>query len=110
MENEDGSQISDEGVALVPTPEQHAIIDAARRADSFMVSAGAGSAKTTTLKMLSQVLRSNSILGVAFNVKIVEDLTAAMPDQGSCEDLEWPRPRGLGEAAGQVPPQWIRRS
>lgn len=79
---------------LTPTPEQSAIIDAAGRGESFSVSAGAGAAKTTTLKMLSQNLMSKTILGVAFNVKIVEDLTIAMPERAVVKTLN-----GLGHGA-----------
>lgn len=77
-----------------PTPEQQVIIDAAERGESFSVYAGAGTAKTTTLKMLSQNLTTRSILGVAFNVKIVEDLTAAMPERAVVKTLN-----GLGHGA-----------
>ena len=85
---------------LIPTPEQQAIIDAAAGGESFSVSAGAGSAKTTTLKMLSQKLSARTILGVAFNVKIVEDLTLAMPERAQVKTLNalghvaWGKQRG----------------
>lgn len=77
-----------------PTPEQQAIIQAAARGDSFMAVAGAGSAKTTTLKMLAPHLQGNRILAVAFNKRIVNDLKEALPGHFEIKTLN-----GLGHSA-----------
>src|SRR5215471_17529879 len=92
--------------ALQPTAEQQDIINAAARGESFMAIAGAGSAKTTTLKMLSPQLRG-TILAVAFNRRIVEDLTKAVPSTFIVKTLNsighsaWQRQRGQQQTLKQ---------
>lgn len=66
---------------MTPTPEQHAILDAARMTESdILVSALAGAAKTSTLVMIAEALPTTSILCLAFNKRIAEEMTARLPD------------------------------
>ena len=64
-----------------PTSEQQEIIDAARdTTDNLIVSALAGAAKTSTLVMVAEALPTTSILCLAFNKRIAEEMTARLPD------------------------------
>lgn len=66
---------------LTPTVEQNAICDFVEYdTRSLLVSALAGAAKTTTLKLAAQKLPSSqSTLAIAFNKRIAEDLSRALP-------------------------------
>lgn len=78
-----------------PTPEQAAIIEAAAAGGpSLMISAYAGTAKTTTIEMLSGSLKAPSILALAFNVKIKDELTSRLPSHFVVKTLN-----GLGHGA-----------
>lgn len=58
---------------VVPTREQSAIIDAARAGvNPLVIEAGAGTGKTTTLRMLEEVLPGSGQY-TAFNAKLVEE-------------------------------------
>lgn len=68
---------------FTPTPEQQAIIDAARdTSDNLLISALAGAAKTSTLVLISKALSSTPILCLAFNKKIATEMTERLP--GNC--------------------------
>ena len=63
-----------------PTEEQQAIIDAARTTnDNLIVSALAGAAKTSTLVMLAEALTPTTMLCLAFNKKIAEEMKTRLP-------------------------------
>jgi superfamily I DNA/RNA helicase len=64
---------------VTPTPEQSAIIDAAKRPESLIVNALAGTGKTTTLTMLAKALPAEPALALAFNKKIKEELEKRFP-------------------------------
>lgn len=66
---------------FTPTPEQQAILHAAKSSDtSLMISALAGTAKTTTLEMIGEVLpHGTPALALAFNVKIKKELEKRFP-------------------------------
>lgn len=67
-------------MTLSPTPEQSAIVDAAvNTSDSLLLSALAGSAKTTTLVMIAEKIQGVPILSVAFNKKIAEEMKSRFP-------------------------------
>jgi DNA helicase II / ATP-dependent DNA helicase PcrA len=60
---------------LTPTPEQEAIVEAARlRSESLMIAAYAGCSKTTTLGLISKALPQTTGLALAFNVKAKKEL------------------------------------
>lgn len=82
---------------LKPTDEQQAVIDAARTSsDSLMIKADAGCAKSSTLKMLGQVIKG-SVLGMAFNKSTAKEMADSMPG-----NFAWKTANGLGHGA------WIR--
>lgn len=65
---------------MQPTSEQQAIIDAAKSTtDNILISALAGSAKTTTLEMIAKALTQEPILSVAFNKKIADEMAKRLP-------------------------------
>lgn len=69
---------------FTPTPEQEAIISAARDLpDNLAIVARAGAAKTSTLVMIAEALPKTSILCLAFNKKIADEMTQRLP--GNCE-------------------------
>jgi superfamily I DNA/RNA helicase len=66
--------------AHTPTPEQQAIIDAAKgTTDNICVNALAGAAKTTTLEMLCQAITGIPILSLAFNKRIADEMAKRLP-------------------------------
>lgn len=82
-------------MALVPTPEQQAIIQAvAHRSESIMITAFAGAAKTSSLVMAARALPEQPALCLAFNVKNKQDLEAKMPRHFKVSTLN-----GLGHLA-----------
>jgi superfamily I DNA/RNA helicase len=69
---------------MTPTPEQSAILHAAREtAANLLINARAGAAKTTTIELIAQALPDTSILCLAFNKKIADELRIRLPD--NCE-------------------------
>ena len=80
-------------MSFKPTSEQEAIRLGAQKGESMLVRAGAGSAKTTTLKLLAPALQG-TMLAVAFNKRIAEDLAKAMPPHTVVKTLN-----GLGHGA-----------
>lgn len=71
-----------------PTPEQQAIIDAARSTkDNLVIEALAGAAKTTTLVMIAKALPNTPILAIAFNKRIAEEMARRLPANCSSKTL-----------------------
>nr|WP_062336127.1 UvrD-helicase domain-containing protein [Herbidospora sakaeratensis] len=66
-----------------PTPEQQAIIDAAATGADLTITAGAGTGKTTTLKMLGQHTRGRGLY-VAYNRAIADEARASFPPNVHC--------------------------
>lgn len=63
-----------------PTPEQQAILSAVKDSrDSLMITAYAGTGKTTTLCMIAQALPTQPALALAFNVNIKKELERRFP-------------------------------
>lgn len=67
-----------------PTPEQQAIIDAYRRGGNLVIEAGAGTGKTTTLKMLAAAKRGRRGLYIAYNKAIADDAKRDFPQDVKC--------------------------
>lgn len=66
--------------AFPPTPEQQAILSAVKDSrDSLMITAYAGTGKTTTLCMIAQALPTQPALALAFNVNIKKELERRFP-------------------------------
>lgn len=65
---------------MTPTPEQLAIISAARDTlDNLLVSALAGAAKTTTLELIAEALPDTSILALCFNKVTAIEMSGRLP-------------------------------
>ena len=85
-----------------PTPEQLAIIDAARSsADNLLVSALAGAAKTSTLVMLAEALPDIEILCLAFNKKVAVEMQERLPANCKAMTLNSLGHRTWSEATGR---------
>lgn len=90
-------------MSFTPTPEQLAIIDAAQNStDNLAVIARAGAAKTSTLVLIAEALPKTSILCLAFNKKIAQEMTERLPKNCEAKTLH-----SLGFAAWR---QFIRKS
>lgn len=73
---------------MTPTPEQAAIIEAAKTTkDSLLISALAGAAKTSTLEMICKALPSTLILSVCFNKRIAEEMVKRLPGNVTVKTL-----------------------
>jgi superfamily I DNA/RNA helicase len=80
---------------MTPTPEQAEIYSHANSPQDLLVVALAGTGKTTTIEGLCSRMDPNkSILALAFNVKIKEELTKRLPSSTKCLTLN-----GLGNLA-----------
>lgn len=67
-----------------PTPEQQKIIDAYRTGANLVIEAGAGTGKTTTLKMLAGARPGRRGLYVAYNRAIADDAKRDFPRDVRC--------------------------
>ena len=67
-----------------PTDEQLAAIDQAKRGESFKVMAYAGSGKTTTLQLISEQLRQQKGLYLAFNKAIADEARRKFAQNVDC--------------------------
>jgi len=67
-------------MSFTPTEEQQAIVKAATDTDNnLLVNALAGAAKTSTLVLMAEALKSSSILCLAFNKKIQVEMQERLP-------------------------------
>jgi DNA helicase-2/ATP-dependent DNA helicase PcrA len=91
-----------EGTNMQPTPEQAAIIAAARDTDAnLLVSALAGAAKTSTLVLIGEALPETEILALAFNKKMANDLQARLPSNCKAMTLNALGHRTWSDATGR---------
>lgn len=72
-------------MALKPTPEQQRIIDAASTGADLVIEAGAGSGKTSTLKMVAAAAPRKRGVYVAYNRAIAADAAKAFPASVLCK-------------------------
>ena len=73
---------------LIPTEEQAAIIRAAISTnDNLLISALAGSSKTTTLEMIAHALPGVPIFCIAFNKRVVEEMVRRLPSNAVCKTV-----------------------
>lgn len=71
---------------MTPTPEQVAIVEAAKNTkDNLIIHALAGAAKTSTLVLIAKALPAIPMICLAFNVRIKDELKDRLP--GNCEAL-----------------------
>jgi AAA domain/UvrD-like helicase C-terminal domain len=69
---------------MTPTDEQQAIIDAYRTGRNLVIEAGAGTGKTTTLKMLGAERPGRKGIYIAYNKAIAEDAKRSFPVGVQC--------------------------
>lgn len=67
-----------------PTPEQAAVIDAAATGEDLTIEAGAGTGKTSTLKMLAAEKRGRGVY-LAYNKAIATEAAASFPGSVTCK-------------------------
>jgi hypothetical protein len=70
--------------ALRPTPEQQAIVAAARAGQDLVIEAGAGTGKTSTLRLVAAASPRRQGVYLAYNRAIADDAKRAFPQQVSC--------------------------
>src|SRR3954471_9701683 len=86
----------------VPTPEQHAILDAVRTTeDNLLVEALAGAAKTTTLEMIANTIRNKPIMAIAFNKRIAEEMSKRLHALVKCQTLNAVGHRAWAQGLGR---------
>ena len=67
-------------MSFSPTPEQLAVVEAARStSDNLILTALAGAAKTSTLILIAEALPKTSILSIAFNKAIALEMKERLP-------------------------------
>ncbi len=68
---------------LKPTAEQLQIVEAARRGANLVIQAGAGTGKTSTLKMVARARRDRSLY-IAYNRSIAQEAGRSFPTHVTC--------------------------
>lgn len=87
-----------------PTAEQSAIIEAASsKPESLMISAYAGTGKTSTLEMLASAVDCDNALAVAFNTRIVKELQSRFPSNFEMKTLNGLGHQAWGRTIGRRP-------
>lgn len=71
-------------MTLTPTPEQVVAIDAFLTGENMTVEAGAGTGKTSTLKLMGQAAPRKRGLYLAYNASIARESAASFPDNVEC--------------------------
>lgn len=71
-------------MTYAPTPEQQLALEAFATGDDLVIQAGAGTGKTSTLRMLGESAPRRRGLYVAYNRAIAQDAKATFPRQVSC--------------------------
>lgn len=69
---------------MKPTTEQSLAIDAFATGDNITVEAGAGTGKTSTLKLMSAAEPNRRILYLAYNASIARESAASFPENCEC--------------------------
>lgn len=83
-------------VELNPTPEQQAIVDAARRGQNLVIQAGAGTGKTSTLKLVAAAQGNRPTVYIAYNKSIAVEAAATFPSHVSCRTAHSLAHRAVG--------------
>lgn len=69
---------------MTPTPEQQAIIDAYLKRQNLVIEAGAGTGKTSTLRLLASSAPDRRGIYVAYNRAIADDAKRSFPSNVTC--------------------------
>lgn len=67
-----------------PTPEQTAAVTAARTNENLVITAGAGSGKTSTLRLIADALAPKKGVYIAYNKAIATDAAESFPANVTC--------------------------
>lgn len=71
-----------------PTPEQATILEAVTTTTSnLLIDAGAGAAKTSTLRLIAEALPNRQMLCLAFNKRIATEMNEALPSWCKAQTL-----------------------
>lgn len=81
--------------ARTPTPEQAEIIEAAPGGQNLAIEAGAGTGKTTTLKMLAAAMPGRGVY-VAYNRSVADDAKKSFPGSVLCSTAHGLAYRAVG--------------
>jgi len=79
-----------------PTPEQQRAVDLFLTGNPLVIEAGAGTGKTSTLKLLAEAAPDRSMQYVAFNRAIVEESRSKMPKNVTCSTIHSLAMRAVG--------------
>lgn len=69
---------------MKPTEEQQAAIDAFLTSENLTIEAGAGTGKTSTLKLIGAAVPNKRLLYVAYNAAIARESAASFPENVEC--------------------------
>ena len=86
---------------LTPTAEQAAILDACVTGRNLIIEAGAGTGKTSTLKMAGKVMAGKNGMYIAFNRAIAREAARSFPRNVSCSTAHSLAFRAVGHAYKQ---------
>src|SRR5690554_895516 len=70
---------------MKPTPEQAAVIDTFRSGDHLVIEAGAGTGKTSTLRMLADATPGRRGVYIAYNRSIAQEAQRKFPARVTCK-------------------------
>lgn len=85
-------------MAFDPTPEQLAAVAAAKTGENLVITAGAGSGKTSTLKLIADALAPRKGIYIAYNKAIATDAQKAFPKNVECRTAHSFAYRAIGHA------------
>jgi superfamily I DNA/RNA helicase len=72
------------GMSFSPTAEQQAAVAAALTGENLVITAGAGSGKTSTLRLIADALAPKKGIYIAYNKAIATDAAASFPSNVEC--------------------------
>lgn len=87
-------------VAMTPTSEQTAAVDLFRSGRTMVIEAGAGTGKTSTLRLIAEAAPAKRIQYLAFNKAIVTDAAGSMPANVTCSTAHSLAYRAVGAQYG----------
>src|SRR5438093_5102785 len=82
----------------MPTPEQQAITDAYLTGHNLVIEAGAGTGKTSTLRLLANAAPQRRGIYVAYNRAIADDAKRSFPPNVTCATAHSLAFRAIGRA------------
>ena len=81
-----------------PTSEQAAIVSAFKRGGDLVINAGAGTGKTSTLKMVSGAVPKKSLVYIAYNRAVADESGRSFPENTHCATAHSIAFRAVGRA------------